>query len=188
MFQSHSDMVQKLAKPGSEIIQELTAEYAHLWHMATGVAGEAGELLAAVVNVSLESRDVQNIFEELGDLEFYLEGIRAALTIDFDSEISPRTREVSSTSSSIVYTAIVISSCEILDAVKKAAIYNKKLNREKIVEEMVFLEHYFSLVRDFYGWSRYDVLTENIRKLSSRYSSGSYSNQQAQDRADKVVG
>ena len=41
------DMVAALVKPGEDIVQSLTAEKANVWHLATGVSGEAGELLDA---------------------------------------------------------------------------------------------------------------------------------------------
>lgn len=80
---SHAEMVEKLAKPGADIVAQLTPEMAHLWHMATGVSGEAGELLDAVKKAAIYSKplDTENVIEELGDLEFYMEGIRQGLGI-----------------------------------------------------------------------------------------------------------
>jgi NTP pyrophosphatase (non-canonical NTP hydrolase) len=68
-------------KPGEEIADSLTGEEANLWHLATGVAGEAGELLDAVKKSVIYRKplDRENVIEELGDIEFYLEGIRQAL-------------------------------------------------------------------------------------------------------------
>lgn len=79
--ESHKEMVAKLGKSGREILEALNAEDCHLWHMATGIAGEAGELLDAVKKHVVYRRDVDviNVIEELGDLEFYMEGIRQAL-------------------------------------------------------------------------------------------------------------
>lgn len=76
-------MVRVLAKDGAQILTELTPAKCHVWHMATGVAGEAGELLDAVKkHVAYNKRlDLANVIEELGDLEFYMEGLRSALDI-----------------------------------------------------------------------------------------------------------
>lgn len=98
----------------------LTPQKAHLLHMAMGVVGEAGELAKAVGDHGFldEDLDMENLVEELGDLEFYLEGIRVAL-----------------------------------------------------------------------GISRDEVLRQNkIKLLGKRYASGSYSDDQAINRADKVEG
>ena len=75
---THAQMVTALAKPGKNIIASLTEDQAHLLHMAVGIAGEAGELLDAVKKhvIYNKSLDVVNIVEELGDLEFYMEGLR----------------------------------------------------------------------------------------------------------------
>lgn len=74
---------------------------------------------------------------------------------------------------------------ELLDAVKKATIYNKPLDRENMIEELGDLEFYMSRVRQLIGVSRDEVLAQNYAKLSKRYAEGQYSNKQAQERADK---
>lgn len=76
-------MVKDLAKDGDIITQELTREQAHLWHMATGVAGEAGELLDAVKKHVIYQKPIDrlNVMEELGDLEFYMAGLRQGMDI-----------------------------------------------------------------------------------------------------------
>jgi NTP pyrophosphatase (non-canonical NTP hydrolase) len=73
---------------------------------------------------------------------------------------------------------------ELLDAVKKAAIYRKPLDMKNVVEELGDIEFYLEGFRQTFGLNRDRVLVENMRKLSVRYSE-EYSDQQAQDRADK---
>src|SRR5574344_468112 len=41
-------MTLALAKDGADIKRELTPEQANLWHMATGISGEAGEVEDAI--------------------------------------------------------------------------------------------------------------------------------------------
>lgn len=77
---------------------------------------------------------------------------------------------------------------ELLDAIKKAAIYRKPIDRENVVEELGDLEFYMEGLRQGLGITREEVLAGNISKLSKRYSSGTYSDKHAQDRADKVQG
>ena len=76
-------MVNMLAKDGDEILKSVSGEKLDLWHMATGVSGEAGELLDAVKKHVIYNKELdrENIIEELGDLEFYMEGLRANLDI-----------------------------------------------------------------------------------------------------------
>lgn len=82
--QKHALMVKRLAKPGEEIIKELTGPQAHLLHMALGICGEAGELLDAIKKLAIYQKplDVANVIEELGDLEFYMQGLREAILVD----------------------------------------------------------------------------------------------------------
>ena len=75
---------------------------------------------------------------------------------------------------------------ELLDAVKKAVIYNKELDVTNIIEELGDLEFYMSKVRQIIGVSREEILKANISKLSVRYSEGKYTNEQAKERADKA--
>lgn len=74
---------------------------------------------------------------------------------------------------------------ELLDAVKKAAIYRKPIDRENVIEELGDLEFYMEGLRQGLGITRQEVLDHNIAKLSKRYSSGTYSDKHAQERADK---
>lgn len=76
------DMVSGLKKPGDAILANLTGDKADLWHMATGVAGEGGELLDAIKRhvVYGKDLDVDNVIEELGDLEFFMEGVRQVVS------------------------------------------------------------------------------------------------------------
>lgn len=114
---NHSDMVAQLAKPGQDIVDQMTAGDAHTLHMAVGISGESGELLDAVKKAVMYRKqiDMENIIEELGDIEFYMEGLRQGL-----------------------------------------------------------------------GITREETIEANIEKLGKRYKGHNYSDQQAQDRADKA--
>jgi NTP pyrophosphatase (non-canonical NTP hydrolase) len=79
----YSDMVRVLAKDGNEIAENMSGEEAHLLHMAVGVSGEAGELIDAVKKAVIYRKplDRENVIEELGDIEFYLEGLRQGVGV-----------------------------------------------------------------------------------------------------------
>ena len=85
----HSDMVAALAKSGITIKEEMTSNEAHLIHMMMGVCGEAGELLDAIKKSVIYNKvlDIDNVIEELGDIEFYMEGLRQGLKITRDETI-----------------------------------------------------------------------------------------------------
>lgn len=114
--QDYERWVMSKAKPGQNIICQMTPAKAHLLHMAMGASGEAGELL---------------------------------------------------------------------DAIKKAVIYNKWLDRDNVIEEMGDLEFYMAGLRKEIGVTREEVISSNIAKLEKRYAAG-YSDKAAQERADKA--
>lgn len=80
---THQELVSALVKSGETIAEEITGSEAHLIHMVIGVSGEAGELLDAVKKSVIYRKplDMKNMVEELGDLEFYMEGLRQGLGI-----------------------------------------------------------------------------------------------------------
>ena len=86
----HNDMVAKLAKSGETIVKEMTPENAHLLHMSMGISGEAGELVDAIKKSVIYCKpiDYDNVIEELGDLEFYLEGLRQGLGVTREQTIN----------------------------------------------------------------------------------------------------
>lgn len=75
---------------------------------------------------------------------------------------------------------------ELLDAIKKSSIYRKPIDRENVIEELGDLEFYMEGLRQGLGITREETIAHNIAKLSKRYSTGNYSDKQAQERADKV--
>jgi len=98
-------------------------------------------------------------------------------------------RDLNPTNADLLHMAVGVSgeAGELLDAVKKSAIYGKPLDHKNMVEELGDLEFYMSRIRQIIGVSRDEVLEKNYEKLSKRYSDGSYSNNQAQKRMDKVL-
>jgi NTP pyrophosphatase (non-canonical NTP hydrolase) len=81
--EDHQEMVRCLMKPGETILLTVSPQKADLWHATTGVSTEAGELLDAVKKHTVYNKpiDRENIIEELGDLEFYVEAVRKNLNI-----------------------------------------------------------------------------------------------------------
>lgn len=75
---------------------------------------------------------------------------------------------------------------ELLDAVKKFVIYQKDLDRDNVIEELGDLEFYMKGLRDELGITREQTLQANADKLGRRYSGGTYSDLDAQTRADKI--
>lgn len=190
---SHPDMVATLAKSGELIAAELTHENAHLLHMTIGIVGEAGELLDAFdqafsFNLNL---DHENIVEELGDSEFYIEGFRQGLGITRDEVLAiycdPNAlfgnQPLISSVASLKY---MIQVTNLLDLVKKVVIYQKSVPVEDIVSILSKMELLLSVIRDQCGVQYGDCLDHNINKLGKRYEGFKYSDTAAQVRADKA--
>lgn len=81
---THAELVTALAKPGKQIVDEMSPLQAHQLHMALGICGEAGELLDIIKGHAIYQKkvvDIDHVIEELGDLEFYLEGLRQGMGI-----------------------------------------------------------------------------------------------------------
>lgn len=76
---AHAELVERTCKKGQDI--HLEGFDKHLVHMVLGIAGEAGELVDAIKKYTIYSKplDTANVIEELGDLEWYMQGLRKAL-------------------------------------------------------------------------------------------------------------
>ena len=84
MTEKYNKLVTSIKKSGKDIHDSLTNNKCDRLHMAIGISGEAGELLDAVKKhvIYEQELDIENVIEELGDLEFYMEGLRQALCLD----------------------------------------------------------------------------------------------------------
>lgn len=102
---NYSTMVRKLAKPGEVIVEEITPVDAHMIHMAIGISSEAGELLDAIKKAVIYRKkvDVDNVIEELGDLEFYMEGLRQSFSITREQVIDCNIKKLSKRYHSMSY-------------------------------------------------------------------------------------
>lgn len=102
---THPELVAKLIKPGQSIIDDLDPHKAHLWHMASANCGEAGELFDAVKKYAIYNKplDRANVIEELGDIEFFLEGIRASLGITREETLQANIAKLSDRYKKLAY-------------------------------------------------------------------------------------
>ena len=81
---NHKELVERACKPGEKILGGLTPLQADLIHCVMGLSGEAGELLDAVKKHCIYGKplDMQNVVEEMGDIEFFMERIRYLLNLN----------------------------------------------------------------------------------------------------------
>ena len=85
----YSQLVRDLKKNPSQLRNEITSMDLDMIHMVMGICGEAGELLDAIKKSTVYRTclDRENVIEELGDIEFYLEGLRQVLQITREETI-----------------------------------------------------------------------------------------------------
>jgi hypothetical protein len=167
MNTEYSNFVQSLCKEGQSIIDTLTPYKAHLWHMGSAFLGEYLELQLAWVN-----EDEENEKEELGDILFYLTGIKPDLYIDLDNFKDPES-----------YIDTILLAESIFDQIKKHTIYNKPLNVDLLNQTVdQFIQQLtYSIGADYVK----AALIQNQAKLSKRYSEGKYTDKAANERLDK---
>lgn len=103
---THPQLVTALKKSGLAIIAGLTPRTADAWHMASCICGEAGELFDAVKREAIYEKEVNrdNLIEELGDIEFYLEGLRQCYNISREETLQANVAKLSTRYSSLKYT------------------------------------------------------------------------------------
>ncbi len=188
----HSDMVTTLAKDGAVILASMTALDMHILHMVIGIAGEAGELLDAIAIPV----DTDNVIEEMGDCEFYMEGFRQGFGITRDETLNELT-DAHKHFQDFTYCknrarSLSIAGTDLLDLVKKGMIYRKAIPIKQYIERLTEIEFHMSAIRQHYSFTYGQTLTHNINKLvkgdgknKPRYEGGTYSDKAAQNRADK---
>lgn len=185
---THPDLVAALVKSGQIIADEMTASEADLWHAATGIAGEAAEILQAfILPAGVDEIDVLNLVEEFGDMEFYLEQARQNLGITRDEILDSDEDFLISDCVFENAAVLAVAGGLFLDAAKKVAIYKKSVDREAMLKRFAHVELALHLLRSAFKIERDLTLRENIAKLSIRYGK-TYSNEAAITRADKEEG
>jgi len=80
----HANLVARTCKHQDAVLVDLDGAKSHIIHMLMGITGEAGELMDAAKKHVIYNKplDIENVIEELGDIEWYMQGLRAALHID----------------------------------------------------------------------------------------------------------
>jgi NTP pyrophosphatase (non-canonical NTP hydrolase) len=97
-------------------------------------------------------------------------------------------RQLTPTQAHLLHMAVGVSgeAGELLDAVKKHCVYQKQIDLDNIKEEAGDILFYLTGLLNELDMSLEECINANTEKLSRRYASGSYSNEAAIARADKV--
>lgn len=103
---THPELVKALVKPGEVMLKELTPKQAELWHMVSCISSEAGELFDTIKKhcIYRKNLDLENVIEELGDIEFYLEGVRQLLYLTREQCLENNIKKLSKRYALLTYT------------------------------------------------------------------------------------
>lgn len=93
----YAEFVSERFKDPSDITKEFTEHKASVLHATIGICGEAGELLDTVKKYFAYNKDLdlENIVEELGDIEFYLQALRDELQLSREDIINANIEKLS---------------------------------------------------------------------------------------------
>lgn len=181
MFTNHPEMVTALKKNPGHIHADLSAQKIDAWHMASCIVGEAGELFHAI-----NEKDHENIIEELGDIEFYLEGLRQCFNIARDEILlDPSIGEICHIPD-LHSIDLPFAAASLFDVLKKHIIYNREFDMPALMRAMLEFESVLEGIRDDFNITWGETLAHNLEKLNKRYAEGKFTDAQAQARADKL--
>jgi uncharacterized protein YabN with tetrapyrrole methylase and pyrophosphatase domain len=77
---------------------------------------------------------------------------------------------------------------EISDCLKRHVVYGKELDRANLIEELGDMEFYLQAIKNLFVVSDQEILQANADKLAKRYAGLKYTDESAQQRADKQEG
>lgn len=203
----YNQMVRKLLKDPRAIMESMTEERTNILHAMLGINDEILEMMTALFN-----RDMENLLEELGDALFYTEALGDQIGVsieDIQYELNNFTLEDLSD-----YPTLVQFANDAATFAKRIGIYNKEFDNADLRLFYVKLHMlYRHVATEFEGELRevfvdkhYDYIQETglkpklmsifeliqeansiklLKGKTARYKSGSYSDEQANARADK---
>lgn len=207
---NYSGNVRKFLKSGEEIVGGFTPRLANITHCTLGLAceflefQEAAERLHFIANsfgkhskaseVEVYAKAHIHVVEELGDFLFFLDNlvdnIDGSSVYDLLKEVLSRKPYEELVNLSIGQIQNIFESA--LSSLKAHCFYGKNLG-EAVKYQL--LDVYISMVKSvapddvdshFFESMLAAVASQNSLKLSRRYNKGSFSNQQAIERADKA--
>lgn len=163
-------------------------QHLHVWHMSTGVVGEALELF----QFNIEFNEDSSFQEEISDVLFYLVGMSRYVGIDdwqsvfcdFDAYLRPVGDVVSIPQEQIQ--DFLLSAMRLDDMCKKYNVYNDEEKLKNAKEFWLQFAASWELIAVYFFSSLQEVIDCNVEKLSKRYEGIKYSNEAASSRLDKL--
>ena len=83
MEETHAELVERLMKPGEQILEEMTPAQAELLHMAVLLVEESAEVLGPLKKHCIYQKplDTDKLIDELGDLSFAFQSLCTRLKV-----------------------------------------------------------------------------------------------------------
>lgn len=83
MKETHAELVERLMKPGTQILEEMTPLQAEFLHMAVLLVEESAEVLGPLKKHCIYQKplDVDKLVDELGDLSFAMQALCTRLKV-----------------------------------------------------------------------------------------------------------
>lgn len=167
---SYPEFVRSRFKSGEKIAEEMTPHKLGLLALQVNVLFRDGETLDKIKKFAFYNDD------KYGCSKWTVPDIA-----DFEGiKLTPE-------QSNMLHSAVgqVTESLELLDAVRKHVFDGQPLDEDNVIEELGDLCFYLEAACQAIKMKREDIEELNVAKLCERYKDG-YSDQQAQDRADKA--
>ena len=192
IFEQHyANVVQPLAKDPNQILLTMSPEKMHLWHMGPALLGEVIEMNFA------SPEDIEELKKELGDIVFYVLGISGPLNLTI---FDPSEETMKNILESLVDDEQSFNPAEkmmenaerVFTFIKRFCIYNKPVNlADEVAEGLQNIINLVAIIsKEFCHCTVEDVLQANKEKLitgtNARYQSGTYSDTEANTRADET--
>lgn len=176
----YGELVDELCKDGHTIAMQLDGKGAHLWHMATGISGEIGELIQA-----FENKDEENCIEEIGDILFYIVGYFHGIESKPSfTRFYPGMHFAPYMSIHHLLLDASKLASDVLDATIKCVVYDQVLDSERSTNS---LQKLYFVLDGCCNYMHVDIevaIEKNMEKLTKRYGK-KYTDQAALLRADK---
>lgn len=180
---SYAAFVGRLIKPADVLVAEATPLKMALNHLICGFSGELGELLEGV-----DAYDIDNLFEEFGDLEFYWQDMDARLRgFEHESFFDSPVPETNHKSGEGLFGKLVVAVSCLVDTLKRHTIYNNPLDVQKAWKYHLIIRSVLDAYYLYFGFTREAVIAANKTKLNKRYNlTVGYTDHAATARADKA--
>jgi len=174
--ETHSKLVRRLKKDPDSIISDLTTGDMDAIHMCLGIAGETGEVNEILAQKAMNLPNfTKELTIELGDLEFYLEGLRQTIIIN-RADVDPN--EVTRLGLMYKATWLSVLTGRLIDKVKKKTVFNKELTLLQVKVALHDVDVCLAGIYDKCDITREEALAGNVHKLTGRYPDG-YSDEAA---------